>query len=137
MSKNVQKQAGTSAPADDEMTRALNLFVRINDNLMRAYVCHGFVRFLDAHLRNGRPLGTYELHIPSDSMRCYRATIDLTGAASLAIVLQRDIVWHDGTRRQLASVVGNHRQVSYWSNLFVTYRYGLLPQVDCITMSCV
>jgi hypothetical protein len=123
------------AAADNEMNRALNLFIRSTDNLMRAYICYGFLRFLDERLQTGEGLEEYDVQLPSDGFTSFVATIDLRGATNLADVLAREIVWQDASRRVLSGVTGAFHQVRYWASLFETYRCVRFIHQCCMSLT--
>jgi hypothetical protein len=115
----------------DEMSVALNTFIAHADNLTRAFVLHGFLRFIQARFTSRAGLQVYEVRVPSDSLSHYTATIDLRRCKSVAAVLDRNIVWPNGQSRPLHTVVGPEHHVRYWANVFEVYRYVHLNRVAC------
>lgn len=116
------------SPAEQEnIGRALQTLVTVNDPLQRAFCNRNILRFLSARLGL---LGSYQLRVISEGLQEMVGTIDLTGVTHLNQVFEREIVWPGPRRQTLAAVIGTRRQLEYHANLADVYMYGT-PRIIC------
>lgn len=120
------------AREDARFAEAFNTFVRVADYVYKAFIHNAFVRFVRHRWESNQALGTYDIVVPSDGLRSYRATVNLTDARTWPQLLQREVVWDNGQRCTLQAVVGSYSTLRYWSNLAEVYRYDMCSALTAL-----
>jgi hypothetical protein len=81
-------------------------------------VTQGFLAFIQQQFGS---LEVYEVRVPSAGLDCFNATLDLRGTKTVEEVLQRELVFENGSRERLSEAVGKYSQVRYWAALAEVY----------------